>query len=437
MLTLGVITPSLGDIRSDLDTSYAAVSWAISIFAVGRLVANIPVARLAARPSARVPLLVGGTACVAGGTLLSVVRPDLGLLLAGRAIAGIGSSAVTTAGTLVVLEGSDVGERGAASGRFSAALGAGAMTGPALGGVLAAVVGWRGAMAVTGLVLAGFAVVLLMTATNRVAGPVDDGGQTSDPPMSGSGKRTAVLVAVLLQPAAVAAYATTFAVFWARGAIQQTILPLRGTDVLGMSSLQLAVLLFACSATATAGTALAGRVLDARGWPRVVPVQLLVLVAGCAVVAVAPSIALLVAGTLVTAVGLSSGGAPPSMVVDAVPPALRARAIGWTRMIGDVALLAGPALTGWLADGVGFTAGSVLAAAVTAVTFCGVALLARRTSVATSVLPPSRARGTDSQVEVGRRDPEEAQRDRPIASDEGAGLDEHDEVARVQAEVRS
>src|SRR5690606_30392940 len=108
---------------------------------------------------------------------------------------------------------------------------------------------------------------------------------------------------------------------------------------LHMSSFEVSLVLLMCSGVATLGASRVGRRIDARGWQGTIPVLLGLMTAGALVVATAGTAVVLVAGAAVTAVGLSAAGAPASMVVDAVAPAVRARAVGWFRMIGDLALL--------------------------------------------------------------------------------------------------
>lgn len=422
MLTLGVISPSLSDIRADLGVTYGAVSWAISIFAIGRLLGNLPAARLASSPARRRAELVAGTGLVGAGTLAAAVSPGLWGLLTGRAVAGLGSAAVATAGTLAVLDLAEEGERGKASGRYSAYLGSGALVGPALGGVLATVVGWRGALAVTGAALLVFT-SLLAARVDRDALDVGDGPDPAGSPAT----RPALPRRAAWPPLACVAYALTFAVFWTRGAIQQATIPLLGGEELHMSSFEVSLVLLMCSGVATLGASRVGRRIDARGWQGTIPVLLGLMTAGALVVATAGTAVVLVAGAAVTAVGLSAAGAPASMVVDAVAPAVRARAVGWFRMIGDLALLGAPVATGWLADHAGFGPGAVLAAGVSGAVLVAVAVYARR---------PSGAASPVGELEVRGRDPQEAERDGAVAGVAGGALDEREEGALVDLHGR-
>jgi EmrB/QacA subfamily drug resistance transporter len=88
-------------------------------------------------------LLVGGTALFAIASILCALAPDLNLLLAGRALQGIGA-AILMPNSLAILGASFSGEaRGRAIGIW-ASMGAGmAAIGPVLGGWLIDMVGWR------------------------------------------------------------------------------------------------------------------------------------------------------------------------------------------------------------------------------------------------------------------------------------------------------
>jgi EmrB/QacA subfamily drug resistance transporter len=88
-------------------------------------------------------LLVGGTALFAIASILCALAPDLNLLLAGRALQGIGA-AILMPNSLAILGASFSGEaRGRAIGIWASMGAVMAAIGPVLGGWLIDVVGWR------------------------------------------------------------------------------------------------------------------------------------------------------------------------------------------------------------------------------------------------------------------------------------------------------
>ena len=104
-------------------------------------------------------LLVGGTALFAIASILCALAPDLNLLLAGRALQGIGA-AILMPNSLAILGASFSGEaRGRAIGIWASMGAVMAAIGPVLGGWLIDTVGWR-AIFFINLPLAAGAIVL-------------------------------------------------------------------------------------------------------------------------------------------------------------------------------------------------------------------------------------------------------------------------------------
>jgi predicted MFS family arabinose efflux permease len=131
---LGLIAPLLPEIENRTGAGDAALGLALAAYAIPILVISIPTGRLADRIGRR-PLLLGGLALTGIGSLLIAFSGSLEVLLAGRAVQGIGSTASWIAALALVSDLARPGRKGEAIGFALAANSFGAIGGPALGGI--------------------------------------------------------------------------------------------------------------------------------------------------------------------------------------------------------------------------------------------------------------------------------------------------------------
>ena len=352
MTGLGALFPALPEIQSEFRASYAGVSWAVSAFAIARLLTNLPAGAATARYP-QLPLLIGGSAAVALGSLLVAISPDLKVFLLARAVSGVGSSICTTVGLTFVLNATKPERRGRASGLFHSALAGGAFLGPGFGGLLASLVGWRGAM----LGAAGAAALstLVLSCVVRVGVPRVAIPKTRTSVVAPSSSPPGALVQyVTYLRLASGAYAAAFSIFFVRGAIQQTLIPLIAHDVVGLSTAALSMLLMGATAIASLLGPGVGALSDRIGRQRTIVPALILFAFGTILVTQSSQTAPFVVGALLTGIAGAANSLPSSMIADMVDDAHRGYAISLYRVVGDLALTVAPALSGWIADMSGF-----------------------------------------------------------------------------------
>lgn len=373
MLGLGVIAPNLNDIREDFGVSYGAISWGVSAFAFARLVTNLP-AGIAAGRFPRLPLLMVGTACVAVGSIIAAVAPSLPLFLVARAFSGIGSSISTTVGLTIVLDAADPSRRGKASGSFHSALGGGALFGPGVGAVLAAVGGWRLALAgaAAGAALSFVLLLVVVRAVSTARHPAEP-QPAAEPPEHHRLSPVALVFGV-----AFTAYVAAFAIFFVRGGVQQTVLPLMGRDEIGLSAVALSALLMTSAAMSSLLGPYVGGLSDRYGRSQVLLPGLAALAVGCIVIGLAGTAPVFIAGMLITSLAGTTFSIPSSMIVDQVGAAQRSSAIGLYRVVGDAAFTVAPFASGFLMDASGFFAASAASAATVLLAIAAGPVHARR-----------------------------------------------------------
>ncbi len=360
MLGLGVIAPNLTDIRRDFDVSYAEISWGVSAFALARLVMNLPAGYAAGRLP-RIPLLLAGTACVLVGSVVAAMSDGLPMFLAARAASGLGSSICTTVGLTIVLDTAAPDRRGKASGLFHSAIGGGAFFGPGFGGLLAVAGDWR--LALFGA--AGAAAISLVMLLIVIRGSQYKAAAKAPAPVATSPEPARASIGGMLALAS-AAYVAAFAIFFIRGSVQQTLVPLMGREEIGLSAPVLSTLLMASAGFTSLVGPYVGGLSDRYGASRLLVPGMAMLCLGTLVLTLSSTPALFIVGMAVCSIAGAVNSIPSSVIVDSVGASQRSLAIGVYRMVGDSALTASPFLCGWLTDVSGFRAAGMLSAAVAA-----------------------------------------------------------------------
>ncbi|MEU9857889.1 DHA2 family efflux MFS transporter permease subunit [Streptomyces sp. NPDC047974] len=142
VLDVTVVNLAIPDLHDDLGSGLKDLSWVITVYAVVFAALLAPAGRLADVLGRRT-LFLGGVGVFTAASVLVAVVPDLGSLLAARAIQGLGAAAMIPASLAIVLMDSPPERRRAAIGQWSAAAALAAAVGPALGGALVDLAGWR------------------------------------------------------------------------------------------------------------------------------------------------------------------------------------------------------------------------------------------------------------------------------------------------------
>ncbi|MGH2994045.1 MAG: MFS transporter [Solirubrobacterales bacterium] len=138
---LGLIAPLLPEIEERTGASDAALGVSLAVYAVPIVFLSLPLGR-AADAVGRRSLLIGGLSLTAAGSGLIAVSDSLAVLMAARAVQGVGAAASWIAALAVVSDLAPPGKRGEAIGVALAATSIGSIAGPALGGVTADLLGF-------------------------------------------------------------------------------------------------------------------------------------------------------------------------------------------------------------------------------------------------------------------------------------------------------
>jgi MFS family permease len=137
-----VVSTALSSIRLDLGASIEELEWTVNAYNLSFAVLLITAAALGDRYGRR-RFYAGGLALFAGASALSALAPNVGSLIAARALQGAGAALVLTLGLALLSAAFPPEKRGAAIGLFSAVTGIAVASGPLVGGAIAEGIDWE------------------------------------------------------------------------------------------------------------------------------------------------------------------------------------------------------------------------------------------------------------------------------------------------------
>ncbi len=142
LLDSTVVNVALPHIGADLDTDMAVLQWTVNAYML-TLAGLILLGGALGDRYGRRKVFVIGVVWFAAGSLLCGLAPNAGVLIAARALQGIGGALLTPGSLAIIQSGFHPDDRARAVGVWSGLGGVGAAIGPFLGGWLVDAPGWR------------------------------------------------------------------------------------------------------------------------------------------------------------------------------------------------------------------------------------------------------------------------------------------------------
>jgi DHA1 family multidrug resistance protein-like MFS transporter len=344
-LSHGIVSPVLPLYAQSFGVSLSLVGLLVAGFGIARLLANLPAGILAGRLGRRRVLFLGAVVSTLGG-VLSGLAGSFEHLVVARMLNGVGSALFITSALTYVADVSTPATRGRYMSVYQSCFLLGITLGPVPGGFLADLIGLRAPFFAIGLASAAAALwVTLYVPESRP--PAPGGGSAGGGRGGGIGRllrnRNFVLISLI-----------AFGVFFTRGGVQQTLLPVIGRDRFGLSPSQLGILFGSIAAINLLTIPVGGLISDRLGRKAsVVPGSLLDTL-GLFLLSIEGSPAQFWAGSLLLGLGSGlSGPASAAYVSDIAAAGLLSLALALYRTLADVGLVAGPPLLGGLSDLVG------------------------------------------------------------------------------------
>jgi MFS transporter, DHA1 family, multidrug resistance protein len=336
----GIVAPVIPLFAHHFGVGRAEVGAVLSAFAFMRLASALGVGRLVDAIGERVVLATGIGIVAVSSALAGFAHSYLQLLLL-RGAGGVGSAMFSVSAMGLLLRVVAPAQRGRSVGLFQGGFLLGGISGPAIGGPLAA---WSirapffvyaGTLVVAGSVaMVGLRRASLARKTDQVD---DQLNRTS-------------LAAAFKQRAYRAALVANLADSWAAMGVRNTLVPLfvveslhRGTAWVGIG--------FTIMAFFNAATLIpAGRLVDRRGRRPVMVGGCLLSASSMALLALSPSLAGYIVAMVVFGIGSGLLDVAPAAVVGDVAGKRAGTVVAGFQMAGDGGSVSGPIVAGWVAD---------------------------------------------------------------------------------------
>jgi EmrB/QacA subfamily drug resistance transporter len=137
-----VVSTALNTIRLDLHATVEQLEWTVNAYNLSFAVLMITGAALGDRFGRR-RLYAGGLALFAAASAASALAPNVGVLIASRAVQGAGAALIAPLGLALLTKAFPPEKRGAAIGMFSAVTGVSVALGPLVGGAIVEGLAWQ------------------------------------------------------------------------------------------------------------------------------------------------------------------------------------------------------------------------------------------------------------------------------------------------------
>lgn len=152
VLATSAVSVVIPQLAGDLGLDTSAAGWVLAAFSVTFPVGTVLFGQLADRLGQQRAWVLGASLFVGGG-LFAALSPSFLPIVAGRLVQGVGAGAIPVL-TLVRVATGDATERASRVGFLTAVVSIHSGAGPLIGGGVAALLGWRGALALPVIALA-------------------------------------------------------------------------------------------------------------------------------------------------------------------------------------------------------------------------------------------------------------------------------------------
>jgi len=355
-LGFGIVAPDIPAFARHFGVSTAAAASVVSAFALMRILGALPAGRLADRFGHPV-VMATGIAIVAVSSILAGFSGSFAELIALRGAGGLGSAMFGVGSQTLLLVTVPSEHRGRASGLYTGGFLVGGISGPALGGLIAA---WS--------MRAPFIIYGAMLVVPAVIAATVLRGNTRRPEPGAHGRRTLAEIAGALRDRAYrAAASANLADGFATIGVRSAIVPLFVRDVLHRSAIWTGIG-FGVVAVLNAGVLLpAGRLADRLGRRPVIIAGCLVSAGALVMLAVLPGPGGYLGALAVLGLGSGLLDVGPAAMLGDILRGGGGTVVATFQMAGDIGTVTGPVTAGYLVDTVSYGAAFGTAAGVLAV----------------------------------------------------------------------
>jgi DHA1 family multidrug resistance protein-like MFS transporter len=338
VLGFSIIAPVLPQYALSFSISVALTGWAISSFALARMVTDVPAGFLADRFS-RKRIMVAGLVLIFLSSIFSGMASNYLWLILGRVIQGIGSALYVTASTTWVAQVSTGEYRGRFMSLYSGIIFAATSFGPAIGGYSAVHFGLSAPFFVYG----GFAILGLL-ATIPLKEMMDYDHKT----------RSIVSIkdipGVFMDGSFLLVSLSVLALFFLRSGVRSTLIPLYASLNLSLSEDQIGILLTVAAIVTSLLAYPSGWLSDriGRRWP----IMSCLFLSALSVVLIPLQTNLIGLVPIMVLYGFATGlqSSIAAWPADVAPAGKLGTAMGIYRVIGDIGMFLGPITVSYVTD---------------------------------------------------------------------------------------
>lgn len=338
ILGISVISPVLPQYALSFSIPVALVGWAISAFALARVVMDIPAGFLADR-FGRKRNMVLGLVLIIVSSIAAGTASNYAWLIFARIIGGIGSALYMTSAATWIAQISAGEFRGRYMSLYSGLVFAGTAFGPTIGGYTAAHFGLRAPFfAYAVFSLAG------LIATLPLKEPVDSSRAL------GSKMSMKDVLSVLSNGPFMLVNCAVLALFFLRTGVRGTLVPLYASLNLGLPAERIGILLTVAAATTALSTFPSGWLSDKVG--RKIPMMICLFLSGVASLLIPLQASWAGLMGIMAFYGLATGlqGAIAAWPADLAPEGKLGTSMGVYRLMGDIGMVLGPITVTYIAD---------------------------------------------------------------------------------------
>ena len=344
---MSIVSPILPLYAQSFDVSYTLVSLAISAYAFGRFLADIPSGLLSDRVGRR-PLMIWGTLILAATAFLNARATSFIEFLVYRLIQGVGSAMWMTSRSTLLADVLRPDERGRVMGYFQSFQLLGSSAGPVIGGYVAATWGLQSTFyfyALLGLVSLAITYLWIKEpeglATSRHVTSFD----------------IPTVRRLLSNRSYSLACLATFTIFFMRTGIRGTMIPLYADGELGLTETDIGAVISYSTIMNLILAVPMGHAIDYYGRKPAITKSLAVTMLAALAFPNTTDYFTLSLASLLLGVGTSGAGqAPLALATDATVDEPRGISMGLYRLFGDIGFVVGPIILGVIADGMGLRA---------------------------------------------------------------------------------
>jgi MFS family permease len=338
ILGVSIISPVLPQYALSFSIPVALVGWAVSAYALARVVMDIPAGFLADRFGRKRNMVFGLILIILSAIAAGTANNYVWLILA-RIVQGLGSALYMTSATTWVAQVTAGESRGRYMSLYSGLILAGASFGPTIGGYVAVQFGLHAPF----FAYAVFAFIGLMATLPLKE--TTDSVQTTQSRM-----RMRDVPGVLLNRPFLLVNCSVLALFFLRSGLRSTLVPLYTSLNLGLAEDKIGILLTVAAVATAVCTFPSGFLSDRIG--RKKPIMTCLFLSGIAALLIPLQGSLNSLIGVMVFFGLSTGlqGSIAAWPADVAPKDKLGTSMGVYRVMGDIGMVLGPITVSYVAD---------------------------------------------------------------------------------------